>query len=113
MAYGILGSLYGGLQMVGAPLMGYAMDLYSRRLVLLVSLSAAMLSYALVAVAGSMLMLYASRVPVGLLKQTQTASRAIVMDVTDGDARLRHLGYLSAARNCGYVFGPLLGSVLV
>eukprot|EP00409_Alexandrium_fundyense_P005999 CAMPEP_0195043886 /NCGR_PEP_ID=MMETSP0347-20130606/6318_1 /TAXON_ID=2932 /ORGANISM="Alexandrium fundyense, Strain CCMP1719" /LENGTH=81 /DNA_ID=CAMNT_0040071395 /DNA_START=26 /DNA_END=268 /DNA_ORIENTATION=+ len=55
-------------------------------------------------------LLLASRIPVGLAKQTVTVSRAVVGDVTDpGKERSEWMQYLSTALAIGCVAGPFFG----
>ena len=56
-------------------------------------------------------MLLASRVPVGIAKQTVTVARAVVADCTPaGQERSSGMSRLVAAFGVGYALGPLLGS---
>ena len=72
--------------------MGSLSDRYGRVNTLIVSLLASVVSYAMMGMAGSLAMLFLSRIPVGILKQTMSISYAYVSDVTDSTSRAKYLG---------------------
>lgn len=75
---GVVGSVYSAAQIVGGIAMGFLSDsVLGRRGTLLVSMIGAGVAYYLVAVADSLATLILSRVIVGLVKQTMTASTAV------------------------------------
>ena len=57
-------------------------------------------------------LLMASRIPVGLSKQTITVSRAVVADCTQNADRSHWMALLGAALGIGCVIGPLIGGHL-
>lgn len=59
---------------------------------LLVSFVASVVSYAMMGMAGSLAVLFLSRIPVGVLKQTMSISYAYVSDNTDSASRAKYLG---------------------
>ena len=61
---------------------------------------------------GSVMLLLLSRLPVGLAKQTVTASRAVVSDVTPPAQRSSALARLFAGCSLGYAVGPFFGGKL-
>ena len=82
---GALEALYGAGQIGGALLLGRMSDKRGRKAVLLASLLGSIIGYSMAGVAvgaGSATLLLLSRLPVGLAKQTVSASRAITSDVT-------------------------------
>ena len=84
---GTLSSIYSLAQIAGGLALGVLGDrLDDRRTVLLLSFAGAALSYAMVGLATSIAVLAASRVVVGLVKQTMTASKAIAADWAWADA---------------------------
>ena len=90
MDIGALETVYGIGQVVGSLLMGRLSDKRGRRTVLSVSFFGSCLGYLTVALGvleGSSRLLLLSRLPVGLAKQTITASRALVGDITSADER--------------------------
>ena len=83
---------------------------------LLLSFCGAAIGYGLAALgvgAGSITLLLLSRLPVGFAKQTVTATRAVVSDLTPPDAtRSEALAKLFAGCSLGYAVGPYLGGLL-
>ena len=53
-----------------------------------------------------------SRIPIGLLKQSLTVSRAIIADCTRPNDRVRPMAALGATVGCGFVIGPAFGGAL-
>jgi MFS transporter, DHA1 family, tetracycline resistance protein len=111
--YGVMGSIYGALQIIGGPLMGSLSDRYPRRNLLLLSMLAASISYGMSGVATTLSLLILSRVPVGLFKQTVTISQAMISDYTSEEQRGKWLGYLSSVIDFGFIIGPTLTSVII
>ena len=108
---GGLEAAYGVGQMAGAAVLGRLSDVYGRRAVLVLSFAGSTLGYSMAGLATTPGMLLASRVPVGLAKQTVTVSRAVVADCTAaGRERSVGMSRLVAAFGVGYAIGPLLGS---
>ena len=85
-AVGLMGTIYGLAQLVGASYFGEISDSRGRRHVLQLSMLGAALGYALIALsagrAQSLVLLMFSRVPIGITKQTMTMSRAVIADCT-------------------------------
>ena len=95
--------------------MGRLSDFSGRRVVLLISMFGAVCGYALSAAAiviGSPWLLLASRLPVGLAKQTATVSRSVVTDITSARQCSVYMGRLTASFAIGYAVGPLIGAWL-
>lgn len=109
--WGKVQSIYTAAQIVGAALCGVMSDRYGRRAVLLLSMAGAGLSYGLMGVAESVQVFIASRITVGLVKQTMGVSRALVTDETsDAAGRSEALAQVSAAVFVGTMFGKYSGS---
>ena len=111
-----LEALYGVGQVVGALLLGRLSDRRGRKAVLLVSFAGSAIGYAGAAVAmgtKSATLLLLSRLPVGLAKQTITASRSIIGDVTSTGDRTSAMARLFSSMALGYSCGPFLGGVLL
>lgn len=113
---GALETLYGVGQVVGALLLGRLSDRRGRKAVLLVSFAGSAIGYAGAAVAVGIKaapLLLLSRLPVGLAKQTITASRSIIGDVTSTGDRTSAMARLFSSMALGYSCGPFLGGVLL
>ena len=70
-------------------------DLWGRKMVFTLSILGAMTSYLWMTQVTSIPMLFVSRVPVGLLKQTMLAANIAISDLTDHVDRAKYLGYVS------------------
>ena len=109
---GALETVYGLGQVAGALLLGQVSDVRGRKFVLLLSFVGAFIGYGAAALAvylGSTTLLFISRLPVGLAKQTLTASRAIVSDLTSTEERSSTHAALFASSALGYAIGPYVG----
>lgn len=112
---GGLETVYGLGQVTGSLALGWLLDARGRKVVLILSFFGAALGYGLASLAvmqGSVTLLLLSRLPVGLAKQTVTATRAIVSDVTSPAQRSASLARLFAGCSLGYAVGPYLGGLL-
>ena len=108
---GLLVSSFSLAQLLSAPLWGRFSDRYGRRPALLVGLSAAAIAYVVFAFAGSLWLLFLSRLVQGAGGGTVGVLQAYVADATEPQDRARSLGWLSAATNVGVMIGPTLGSL--
>ena len=112
---GGLETAYGVGQIVGAIACGRLSDSRGRKLVLLLSFAGAAVGYAIAGAGvayGSLLLLLASRLPVGLAKQTVTASRGGGRPDAARRARSAALAHLFAGCSLDAV-GPYFGGRLV
>jgi DHA1 family tetracycline resistance protein-like MFS transporter len=79
---------------------------------LLVSIAGTAISFAMLGLAGSLWMLFASRLLDGLLGGDISLAQAYITDVTESEERAKGLGLVGAAFGIGFIFGPVLGGVL-
>ncbi len=84
------------MQFACAPVLGALSDRFGRRPVLLVSLAGAAVDYAIMATAPSFWVLYIGRIVAGITGAIQAVAGAYIADITDGDERARHFGFMSA-----------------
>ncbi|WP_274806508.1 TCR/Tet family MFS transporter [Escherichia coli] len=110
--YGILLALYALMQFACAPVLGALSDRFGRRPVLLVSLAGAAVDYAIMATAPFLWVLYIGRIVAGITGATGAVAGAYIADITDGDERARHFGFMSACFGFGMVAGPVLGGLM-
>ncbi|WP_194821992.1 MFS transporter [Micromonospora sp. S-DT3-3-22] len=109
---GLLGSVYGLLQFVVAPLLGRLADRYGRRPVLLGSvgcLGVDWLAHAASPAPWTLLLFHALA---GACAGTYTVVNAYLADVTAPGARARAYGLVGAASGLGFVAGPTVGGLL-
>ncbi|MCL6498758.1 MAG: MFS transporter [Firmicutes bacterium] len=109
---GFLFAAYSACQLVAAPILGAWSDRWGRRPVLLLSLLGTAVSFALLALARNLPMLFAARVVDGLSGGNISTARAYIADVTPDDRRARSFGLIGAAFGIGFVLGPALGGAL-
>lgn len=111
---GLLVSSFSLAQLLSAPLWGRFSDRYGRRPALLVGLGASAVAYAIFSYAdhaGSLTLLFLSRLVQGAGGGTVGVIQAYVADATEPKDRAKSLGWLSAATNLGVTIGPVLGSM--
>lgn len=106
---GLLFASFSLSQLIAAPLLGELSDRYGRRPILIVSLIGTALSFAMLAVAQGLVMLFAARIVDGLSGGNITTARAYIADVTAQEDRARAFGLLGAAFGLGFIIGPALG----
>src|SRR6476661_10970118 len=109
---GLLFAIFSICQLVAAPVLGDLSDRYGRRPVLIFSLAGTVVSFAMLAVAHSVAMLFAARIVDGLSGGNISTARAYVADVTEPKDRARAYGLIGAAFGLGFILGPALSGVL-
>ncbi|MGH8639965.1 MAG: MFS transporter, partial [Burkholderiales bacterium] len=109
---GLLFASFSLSQLIASPILGELSDRWGRRPVLIVSLIGTAISFALLAVAQSLVMLFAARIVDGLSGGNITTARAYIADVTPEEDRPRAFGLLGAAFGLGFIVGPALGGAL-
>ena len=110
----VIGMLFASFslsQLIAGPILGELSDRYGRRPVLIFSLIGTALSFAMLALAQSLAMLFAARIVDGLSGGNITTARAYIADVTAEDDRARAYGILGAAFGLGFIIGPALGGL--
>jgi len=100
-------------QLLSAPAWGWMSDRYGRRPAILVGLLVSAVAYVIFAFAGSLWLLFVSRIIQGLGGGTIGVVQAYVADITEGKDRAKALGWLSAVTSLGAVIGPAIGSILI
>jgi multidrug resistance protein len=110
---GALVASFSVAQLLAAPVWGWLSDRYGRRPAILVGLMLSALAYVIFAFAGSLWILFLSRIVQGLGGGTIGVVQAYVSDVSESKDRAKTLGWLSAVTSLGAVIGPAIGSLLV
>jgi MFS family permease len=108
---GLLVSSFSIAQLLMAPVWGRLSDHYGRRPALIVGMTASAIAYVIFAFAGSLWLLFLSRVVQGAGGGTVSVIQAYVADAMKPKDRAKALGWLSASTNAGVAIGPLLGAV--
>jgi DHA1 family tetracycline resistance protein-like MFS transporter len=107
---GLLFASFSLSQLVAAPILGDLSDRWGRRPVLIFSLLGTVVSFVMLALAGSLSMLFAARIVDGLSGGNITTARAYIADITTEENRAKAFGLLGAAFGLGFIVGPGLGA---
>jgi multidrug resistance protein len=110
---GALVAAFSVAQLVSAPAWGKFSDRYGRRPAILVGLLISAVAYVIFAFAGSIWLLFLSRIIQGFGGGTIGVVQAYVADISVEKDRAKALGWLSAVTSLGAVIGPAIGSLLV
>jgi len=109
---GLLSTLYSAMQFVFAPVWGRFSDRVGRRPVLLVSIVATAVAFAIYGFADSFAVLLVSRAFAGAATANIAIAQAYVADVTAPEDRAKGMGLIGAAFGLGFVLGPAIGGIL-
>lgn len=109
---GILATSYAVMQLLFAPAVGALSDRFGRRPVLLVSLAVMAADYVVLALAGSIWLLFAARLVGGITSATQSTASALISDLSRPEDKAKNFGLLGAAFGIGFVLGPVIGGLL-
>ena len=109
---GLLFAVFSLCQLVAAPILGDLSDRYGRRPILIFSLLGTVVSFAMLALAHSVVMLFLARIVDGLSGGNISTARAYVADVTEPKDRARAYGLIGAAFGLGFIMGPALSGLL-
>ena len=109
---GLLLVVFAGLQFLFGPVMGNLSDRFGRRPVLLISLIAFSLNYALMGFAPSLTWLFIGRALTGISGAVYAPATAYVADVTPPEKRAQSFGLVGAMFGLGFIVGPALGGFL-
>jgi MFS transporter, DHA1 family, tetracycline resistance protein len=114
---GIINASFSVMQFLFSPFWGRLSDRIGRRPVILMSLGAGTVSYAIFAIASNMpgaigmWLLLVSRSFVGMCGGNITVVQAYIADITPAEQRSAKMALIGVAFGLGFVFGPVLGSV--
>ncbi|MEM9049346.1 MAG: TCR/Tet family MFS transporter [Pseudomonadota bacterium] len=109
---GLLAFSYAAMQVLFGPLLGNLSDRYGRRPVLLLSLLVMGLDYLLMAVAGSLWLLFVARLLSGITGATYATAFACIADLSTREKRSANFGLVGAAFGVGFILGPAIGGLL-
>ena len=105
---GVLGAVYPAAQVVGAPFLGRLSDRYGRKPVLIASQLGTFAGFLILGFAGSLWMLFLSRLLDGLSGANIATAQAVITDSTTEKNRTQGLGLVGAAFGMGFVVGPVI-----
>ncbi len=115
-AVGILLAIYPLGQFFGSPILGALSDRYGRKPILLASLTAAVVCYAIIALAirqRDLILLGFACLIGGLSESNIAIAQSAVADVAHSQDRGRLFAYIYTACSLGWVTGPLVGGQVV
>jgi len=105
-------TIFSLMQFIFSPIWGRLSDRYGRRPILMISLTGAMISHILFAIAGTLPLLFAARILTGIFSATVPTAMAYIADVTDQENRAKGMGLVGAAFGLGFILGPAAGGLL-
>jgi MFS transporter, DHA1 family, tetracycline resistance protein len=108
---GLLLMSYSLMQFFFAPMWGRLSDRIGRRPVLLISLAASAVGYAIWGFAGSLPLLFLSRIVAGFGNANLAVAQAYISDVTPEEYRSQGMGMIGAAFGLGFVLGPAIAGI--
>jgi MFS transporter, DHA1 family, tetracycline resistance protein len=132
--YGLVGSMYPGFQLIGAPILGRLSDKYGRRKILLVSQAGTLLSWVVFfiaffvpaepiwafesAITGSfslswpLIIIFFARGFDGLTGGNIAVANAYLADITPPEKRNVNFGKMGISFSLGFIVGPALAGTL-
>ncbi len=110
---GLLYSIYSVAQLVFSPIWGSLSDRLGRRPIMLLSTGGAVIAYIIFGLAGSLAVLFLSRLVAGVMGGNIATAQAYIADVTTDADRAKGMGLIGAAFGIGFVLGPALASGLI
>jgi DHA1 family tetracycline resistance protein-like MFS transporter len=109
---GMLGAGYAVMQLISGPILGTLSDRRGRRPILLACQAGTIISFALLANATTIEMLFAAVLIDGLTGGNLTTAYAYIADISTSANRARNLALAGAALGLSVTAGPALGSLL-
>ncbi|KAA3614203.1 MAG: MFS transporter [Calditrichaeota bacterium] len=132
--YGLVGAMYPGLQLIGAPILGRLSDKYGRRKILLVSQAGTLLSWVIFlsaffipveplleyssSITGSfvltwpLIIVFFARAFDGLTGGNIAVANAYLADITPPEKRNVNFGKMGISFSLGFIVGPALAGLL-
>ena len=109
---GLLGTSFSLMQFLFSPVWGRWSDRIGRKPIILVGLMGSCVSYLVLALAGSLPMVFAARIIGGIAGANIPTAQAYIADITTQENRARGMGMVGAAFGLGFIFGPAIGGML-
>lgn len=109
---GLLSLSYSAAQFLATPVLGALSDRVGRRPVLLISILGSAFGYFLFGWAGSLWVLFVSRILDGLTGGNLSTAQAYIADRSLPEDRAKNFGMIGAAFGLGFILGPAFGGAL-
>jgi len=110
--FGLFGTAWALMQFFFSPILGALSDRFGRRPVVLLSNFGLSLDYLLMALAPTLLWLFAGRVISGITSASISTAFAYIADITAPERRAEVFGKIGVAFGAGFILGPALGGLL-
>jgi DHA1 family tetracycline resistance protein-like MFS transporter len=104
--------VFAAMQFFCAPVMGNLSDRFGRRPVLILSLAALSIDYAITGLAPTIYWLFAGRILSGMAGATYPTVNAYIADVSPPEKRAANFGLTGAAFGIGFIVGPAIGGIV-
>jgi multidrug resistance protein len=109
---GLLGTVFSLMQFLVAPFVGRWSDRIGRRPIILGGLLASAVAYVALALADSLVLIFAARIIGGIAGGNIPTAQAYIADITTHENRAKGMGLVGAAFGLGFIIGPAVGGVL-
>lgn len=103
---------YAVAQFFAGPILGNLGDRFGRRPILLFSMIAFSIDYAVMSAAPTLAWLFVGRIVAGIAGATFGPANAVLADVTPPEKRAATFGLTGAAFGIGFILGPAIGGLL-
>lgn len=110
---GIAIAIYSIAQFIFNPLLGLLSDRFGRKKIIIFTLFLSSLSYVIFSFTTTYWQLLFSRAIGGIGGGNIGAAQAYIADITTKEERAKGMGLIGAAFGLGFIFGPLLGAILI
>lgn len=95
-----------------SPFWGGLSDKLGRKPLLLMNCVAELIANMILALSGSVFIIFLSRVIAGLFKTNVSVGTAYIADITDNNNRAKGMGMFGVAFGLGFTIGPLIGGLI-
>jgi MFS family permease len=99
-------------QFFTSPFWGSLSDRFGRKPLIILNCFAEILANIILAISGSLLMIFLSRIIAGLFKNNVSVVTAYIADITTKKNRTKGMGLFGVAFGLGFTVGPLLGGLV-
>ncbi len=109
---GLLTASYSLMQFLFVPFWGRMSDRIGRRPIILMSVFGSFISYFIFGLAGSLTVLFISRMLAGFMGANISTANAYIADSTSFEERAKYMGMIGAAFGVGFMLGPFIGGIM-
>ena len=109
---GLLVATFAVCQLIGGPLLGRMSDHTGRKPLLIVSQIGTLIGFIILAYAGSLWLVFLSRVIDGITAGNISLAQAYIADVTRPEERTKSFALIGIAFGLGFLVGPAIGGFL-